>query len=150
MSNKTRHIDEHVGERLSGYIDGELTQQQRQRIEIHCSNCKECESSLVELRALRERVGKSQLGEFGQDVWRERMDDPVVKTSRGIGWLLFIGFTLAGAGIGIFEFVVDSGMSLLEKLLVGGGYLGLALLFFSVLRQRLIERISDKYKDVEI
>jgi len=150
MSDKTRLIDEHVGEQLSGYVDGELTQKERQRVEVHCSNCKECESSLVELRALRERVGKSQLSEFGQDAWRERMDDTVVGTSRGIGWLLLIGFALVAAGIGIFEFIFSSSMSLDEKLLLGAGYLGLALLFLSVLRQRLIERKTDKYKDVEI
>jgi hypothetical protein len=150
MTNKTQNIEEHVGELLSGYVDGELTQQERQRVEIHCNSCKECESSLEELRELRERVGKSKLSEFGQDVWREKMNDTAVKASRGAGWLLFIGFVLAGAGYGVYEFVIDSSMSLLEKFLVGGIYLGLALLFLSVLRQRLIERKTDKYKDVEI
>lgn len=33
---------------------------------------------------------------------------------------------------------------------VGGFYLGFAVLLLSVLRQRLIERKSDKYTDVEI
>lgn len=150
MTDKVQHIDEHVGERLSGYVDGELTQQERQRVEIHCSDCRECESSLAELQALRARIGKSRLSELGQDVWRERMDDSFVKTSRNIGWLLLIGFALAVAGIGVFALFLDSGMKLGEKLLLGGGYLGLALLFFSVLRQRLIERKTDKYKDVEI
>ncbi len=35
MVSNTHTIDKHVGEWLSGYIDGELTQQQRQRGEIH-------------------------------------------------------------------------------------------------------------------
>ncbi len=78
------------------------------------------------------------------------MDDTVVRRSRGIGWLLLVGFALAGAGYGVYEFVIDTSMSLLEKFLVGGIYLGLATLFLSVLRQRLIERKTDKYKDVEI
>ncbi len=150
MSNNTPHIQAHVGERLSGYIDGELTQQERQRVEVHCSTCEECAASLAELRALRERVGKSHLSEFGQDIWREKMNDTVVTTSRGIGWLLLIGSFLVGAGIAIVMFFLDAGTTLDEKLVIGGGYLGLALLFVSVLRQRLIERKSDKYKDVEI
>jgi hypothetical protein len=41
-------------------------------------------------------------------------------------------------------------MGTFEKLVIGAMYGGLALLFFSVLRQRLIERKTDKYKDVEI
>ncbi len=60
------------------------------------------------------------------------------------------GIALIGTGIGIVAFVLNSSMSLTEKVLTGGFYLGLALLFISVLRQRLIERKTDKYKDVEI
>ncbi len=150
MANRTKHIDDHVGELLSGYVDGELTQQERQRVEVHCRDCSDCKSDLAALKVLRERVGKSQLSEIGEDLWRERMDDTAVKASRSIGWLLLIGFALAGAGFGIYEFVINSSMTLLEKFLVGGVYLGLALLFFSVVRQRLIERKTDKYKDVEI
>lgn len=150
MVSNTKPIDEHVGELLSGYIDGELTQQQRQRVDIHCSNCSDCESELNALRALRRDVSNSRLSEYGDDVWREKMDDGIVKTTRSLGWLLFLGALLVVAGIGIYEFVIDSTMGTFEKTLVGAVYGGLALLFFSVLRQRLIERKTDKYKDVEI
>ena len=150
MVSNTKRINEHVGELLSGYIDGELTQQQRQRVEIHCGTCSDCESELNALRALRRDVSNSRLSEYGDDVWREKMDDTTVKATRSIGWLLFLGAVLICGGVGIYEFVFDSSMGTFEKLLVGAVYGGLALLFFSVLRQRLIERKTDKYKDVEI
>ena len=150
MVSNTKRIDEHVGELLSGYIDGELTQQQRQRVEIHCGTCSDCESELNALRALRRDVSNSRLSEYGEDVWREKMDDTTVKATRSIGWLLFLGAVLICGGVGIYEFVFDSSMGTFEKLLVSAVYGGLALLFFSVLRQRLIERKADKYKDVEI
>ena len=142
---------EHVGELLSGLIDGELTQQDRQRVELHCETCAECRSQLAELRELRARIGKSNLSDVGEDVWRETMDDNTVKTTRGIGWLLFIGGLLIAVGIALFEIFSDlSSISLTEKLIVGGIWGGLLFLFLSVLRQRLIERRTDKYKDVEI
>ena len=78
------------------------------------------------------------------------MNDVTVKTSRGIGWLLFIGGVLIAAGIGLVAFVAEPSISTSEKLLIGAIYGGLALLFISVLRQRLIERKTDRYKDVEI
>ena len=54
-------------------------------------------------------------------------------------------------GVGVYEIVTTpSTMSFVEKLIVGGVYGGMLLIFISVLRQRLIERKSDKYKDVEI
>lgn len=150
MANMTNGIDEHVGELLSGYLDGELTQQQRQRVDIHCDTCTECKKNLEELRALRESIGKARLSEIDQDVWREMMDDTTVRTSRGIGWLLILGGVLVAMGMGVYEFVIDSSLGLAEKLIVGVIYGGFVVLFFSVLRQRFIERKTDKYKDVEI
>jgi len=150
MTNDNRIIDEHVGELLSGYIDGELTQQQRQRVEIHCDTCAECRQDRDDLTALRNDIGASQLSQYGEDIWRENMNDTTVRASRGIGWILFIGGVLAAAGVGLYEFVIDSSIELYAKLIIAAIYGGLAALFISVLRQRLAERKTDKYKDVEI
>jgi hypothetical protein len=78
------------------------------------------------------------------------MNDDTVRWTRGIGWLLFLGALLILFGIGVFAFLTDPGTGLAWKLLVSALYLGLGGLFVSVLRQRLVERKSDKYKDVEI
>ena len=150
MNKENKHNDEHVVEQLSGYVDGELTQQQRQRIDVHCAICAECAKDLRELQELRESIGKARLSNKNQDVWREMMNEPVVQRTRGLGWLLLIGGVLACLGIAVFMFLFGSGVSLVEKLIASAIYGGLALLFYSVLRQRLIERKTDKYKDVEI
>ena len=140
--------DSHVEEQLSGYIDGELTQQERQRVELLCDANPEIRKQLEELRELRERVSGAQLSVLGEDTWRENMTE--VSTTRGIGWVLLIGGLLAIAGIGIYEFVIDTSIELYMKVIVSAIWGGGALLFISVLRQRLIERKTDKYKDVEI
>jgi hypothetical protein len=148
MTNSS--INQHVGEQLSGYIDGELTQQERQLVVLHCEDCEECRQNLEELRVLRQRIGKTPLSVIGEDKWRETMKNSGVQTSRNIGWILFIGGLLMAFGAGLITFIADSGMSLGEKIIIFSIYGGLATLLFSVLRQRLIERKSDKYKDVEI
>jgi len=142
--------EQHVGEMLSGYSDGELTQQQRQRVELHCAACVECSNLLEELAALKQRVAAGRLSEFGEDKWRENMNDQEVKTSRSIGWVLFVvGLLFAGAvGLGIF--IGDASIPLWTKLMMVAIYGGLALLLYSVLRQRLTEQKTDKYKDVEV
>ena len=78
------------------------------------------------------------------------MDDKGVKASRGLGWVLFIAGVLLMGGIALYHFVVDDSMATWQKLIFVAIYGGLAALLFSVLRQRLIERKTDKYKDVEI
>ena len=150
MNNEQRPYDQHVGELLSGFVDGELTQQQRQLVTLHCDECADCRENLAGLRALRERIGKANLSEIGEDKWRENMNDPTVQTTRSIGWLLFIAGLLVIAGIGLVGFIVSDEMSFGMKFILVAIYGGLATLLYSVLRQRLIERKTDKYKDVEI
>ncbi len=150
MSNDNPEAREHIGELLSGYIDGELTQQQRQRVELYCETSEECRKDLEELRALRERIGRAPLGELDQDAWGERMNDTGVRVSALIGWTLFIGGLLLAAGVFVVGLLLNDDLGLLGKLIIVGVYGGLAGLLISVLRQRLIERKTDKYKNVRI
>ena len=141
----------HVGEVLSGYLDGELTQQDAQRVRIHLDNCPRCRDEYESLRNMRNKVGQAKLSDVRRGVWREGMNDKGVRATRGLGWLLFLGGILIAAGVALYELATsDWTLSLTETLIVGGIYGGLLLLFISVLRQRLIERKTDKYKDVEI
>jgi predicted anti-sigma-YlaC factor YlaD len=140
----------HVEEQLSGYLDGELNQQQRQRVRLHLEDCAECAKLLAELTALRARLGESDLSGLPADQWRENMNDSGVTLTRGIGWLLLIGAGVIIGAIAVFEFLTDPGPGVGWKLLISAFYLGWIGLFISVLRQRLIERKTDRYKDVEI
>ena len=150
MSSRNTTTEKHVGELLSGYIDGELTQQQQQRVRIHCDSCAACAKELEQLENLRREVGRSRLSPLSDDIWREHMKEPTVELTRGIGWILFILGVLGVSGIAIYEFVIDAGMPMHIKVLTSLVWLGMGALLLSVLRQRLIERKSDKYKDVEI
>lgn len=143
-------VDNHVGDLISGYLDGELTQQERQLVQLHVERCDQCKGALDDLRALQKRVGDAKLKTIGEDNRRETMDDVAVRSAKGLGWLLLITGALLGVGYGVFEFMTDPEVGMLEKVAAGVIYLGLGGLFFSVLRQRLIERKSDKYTDVGI
>lgn len=142
--------DQHVGDWLSGYIDGELTQQQRQTVLLHCERCDSCQQDLDDLIQLRSRIGSTPLSTIGEDKWRENMDDPEVKTARSLGWILFISALVALSVVVVTAFLVADDMHIGMKLILVGVYGGLAALLYSVGRQRLIERKTDKYKDVEI
>ncbi|MFK7886346.1 MAG: anti-sigma factor [Gammaproteobacteria bacterium] len=148
--NSHTNISEHVGEMLSGYVDGELTQQQRQRVELHCEQCAACRDELASVEMVRTQVRGSALSPLGEDVWREHsLDAPTNALSR-LGWILILIGLIAGGGIGIWHFVQDNSISLWARIGIGGVYLGAAFLLLSVTRQRWLERKTDKYKDVEI
>ena len=143
-------IQQHIGEQLSGYIDGELTQQERQRVELHCQQCKECSKNLEDLAALKQQIATEKLSVIGEDKWREDMNDPTVKAAKNLGWILFIAGVLVAGAVGLTSFISDPGIPAWAKLMLVAIYGGLAVLLGSVLRQRLLERKTDNYKDVEI
>ena len=78
------------------------------------------------------------------------MKEPTVELTRGLGWILLIAGILAISGIAVYEFVIDTSAATHLKVITALIWVGLGALLVSVLRQRLIERKSDKYKDVEI
>lgn len=78
------------------------------------------------------------------------MKEHTTGAGRGLGWILFIAGVIGISGIAIYQFVIDTSMPTYVKVLTGLVWIGLGILLVSVLRQRLVERKTDKYKDVEI
>ncbi len=64
-----------------------------------------------------------------------------------VGWILFAVGLVVAAVVGFRAFMEAP---TLAKFILVGIYGGLGLLLVSVLRQRLIDRKTDKYSDVEI
>ena len=141
---------EQIDERLSGYLDGELTQGERQRVEIHLESCPKCREAFEEMARLREAVGELRFGELSQEDWSEIMTDVTVRSSRGAGWILYVVGIVILCGYAGYCFVIDDTVDALVKSGVGAVVLGAILLFISVLRERLLTRKSDKYEDVQI
>lgn len=146
----SKEASDHVDEELSGYIDGELTQQARQRVELHCSECDICQSELQSLKKLKGELSTIQLTGFGEDVWREKTLNMKTKTSLKLGWILFLSGCFLLLSFLLAVLFTNTDVPIFIKLASGLFYGGLGLLFISVLRQRLIERKTDKYKNVEI
>ncbi|MEO1529324.1 MAG: zf-HC2 domain-containing protein [Planctomycetota bacterium] len=139
-----------VSEMLSGFIDDELTQSDFQRVEVHLRSCEQCRRTLEEMRQLRAAVRESQDDvRFPDEVWETLMNDLPAKTSRGIGWLLLISGTVSLTGLAAWEFFIESEEPIYVRLMVAAIFGGLLFLFLSVLRQRLVARKTDRYREVK-
>ena len=135
---------------LSGYLDGELTQGDRQRVEVHLESCAECRTAYEELVKLRGAVGGMQFERIPAERWSRIMSDLPSKGSRVGGWVLFLLGCLILCAYGVYELAVDETVSALVKTGVAALLLGLLFLFFSVLRERLAALKRDRYKDIQI
>jgi len=139
-----------IGELLSGYIDGELTQGSRQRVALHLDGCATCRKEYDDLVRLRNGVREIDFDELSPSEWSAIMNDLGVRSSRGAGWLLLLAGSIIVVGYGAYEFATDDAVPALINTGIAGVVFGFAFLLLSVLRQRLIARKSDKYEDVEI
>ncbi len=139
-----------IDELLSGYIDGELTQGSRQRVELHIGACGKCRQAYEELVRLQQNVGEMSFDQLSESEWSTIMNDLTVRSSRGTGWLLFIVGLVVVIVYGSYQFAVDDTVPALIRSSIAAIVFGIALLFVSVFRQRLIASKTDRYRDVEI
>ena len=66
-----------------------------------------------------------------------------------LGWRLLGAGVLLLYGYGIYDFMTDASEPMLVRLAFVGIGLGFLILFLYVLRQRLIARRTDRYKDIQ-
>ncbi|MFH1748346.1 MAG: hypothetical protein ABIG44_15040 [Planctomycetota bacterium] len=136
-------------EQLSAYLDGELSQQQSQRVEIELRRSPELRARLEELRKLRERIRQLNYTEPSEEEWRKVMAGTTFKATRGLGWLLWIGAAVVLVGYGLYEFAGDPGVRLFERIGIFTMLAGVLLVFVTVLYERIVAHRHDKYKDIE-
>jgi hypothetical protein len=133
---------------LTGHLDHELTQADEQRVRIHLEDCVACRDAYQELTKLREATMTTRLDAPDDLQWDERPRGLFSGLSRGFGWMVLIVWAVGTAGYGLWELATGP-EHLAEKLMVFGGLFGLALLFVSILVDRLRVARTDRYREVQ-
>ena len=150
MSVEQSEIHDEKFAKLSGYLDGELTQQEAQKIALLIESDPEYKVLYQELSLMRTEIQSLSLQEQELDHLDKLFAEPVVKMSRIFGLALVAVSVIAIIVFTFYMIFTNPEIGLLEKVLVGGLGAGTLLLLVSVLRQRLISLKTDKYKRVKI
>lgn len=137
---------------MMGYLDDELTEQQRKEFEDHVASHQECAEEFEEFKQLGELTETLRLSEPEDRVWEEYWSGTYNKYERGIGWIVFSVAAILLLIYGGFKMIEGVIVNPTIGILLKGGLLlliaGLAILFVSILRERLFIRKKDRYKDV--
>jgi predicted anti-sigma-YlaC factor YlaD len=145
QANCDRKFDEAL---LTGYLDGALTQADDQRVRIHLEECADCRRLSDELRELRETTMTTRFELPADDQWNEAPRSLASRLSFRLGWILLLAWAVGLVGL-VVGHVWTNAMPLTEKLLIFGGLSGAALLFVSVLIDRLAIMRNDPYRRVQ-
>lgn len=133
---------------ISGHLDGELTQAAEQRVSIHLEDCSHCRTLLGDLQEMREATMSTEFQRPDDDQWDERPRGTTSLLTRGTGWVLAAVWLAGVIGYGLWAFW-QSSANIIERLLVFGGLSALALLFISVVFDRISSSRTDRYREVE-
>ena len=137
---------------LAGYVDGELTEQERRDFEQELQRDSRLRDELAEFRKLKEVTGMARYADLPDEVWESYWQSLYRKLERGIGWILLsIGaIILLGFGLyhGLFDFYLNPNVSFLLKAGVTALGGGLIFLLVSFTRERLFAYHCDRYREV--
>lgn len=133
---------------ISGYLDGELTQGDEQRVRIHLEDCADCRNVADEMRKIKEATMTTEFQTPDDTQWDESPRGRISGFFSNFGWLIAIAWLVAVIGYGIWQAATDV-ENLWEVVLVFGLWLGFGLVFLSVLIDRLRTFKTDPYRKIE-
>ena len=138
--------DEEFRVLISGYLDNELSPEVRAELEAHLEECPKCQRELDSMKRLFWGTSAAfAADDLPQETWDEFLDNVYNRLERKTGWVVFVFGVLGLALFGAYVFVMEPWTSAVFKLMVATPVAGLAILFVSVLRQRLENLKTDRY-----
>lgn len=137
---------------MMAYLDNELSDEQKQAFEEHLKTCQHCSSELAEFKKLKTITEDVALVEPEDRMWQQYWDSIYNRVERGVGWIVFsvaaISLTIYGGYRMIETIVKDPTVEISLKTGLLALIAGLAILFVSVLRERIYFWRKDRYRDV--
>jgi anti-sigma factor RsiW len=133
---------------LSGYVDGALTQADEQRVRVHLEDCEACRRQVEGMQQVREVTMSSRFRVPADDQWSEAPSGAASWLAFGMGWTFLIVWASIMGGFALWQFWTSE-EPIGAKLLAFAPASGVALLFLSVLIDRLKAMRTDPYRRVQ-
>src|SRR4030042_1810257 len=74
---------------LMGYLDNELSEEQRRRLEEHLARCADCAGELDDFKKLKAITDEVTLLEPEDRIWQDYWSGIYNRIERSIGWIMF-------------------------------------------------------------
>jgi ferric-dicitrate binding protein FerR (iron transport regulator) len=134
-------------------LDGELSPGERAELDRLLVSDPEIRAEWDRLRKVKEVTHMMSYREPPAEIWDTYWTSVYNRLERGLGWILVTVGALVlfgyGAWHGIEAILADSGLPGFVKIAVFAFVLGGAVLFVSVMREKLLLRRRDRYREVQ-
>ncbi len=133
---------------ISGFVDGELTQADAQRVLLHIEGCSSCRALTESLLEMKELTMTSRFHVPDDSLWDERPRSRTSRTLRRLGWTLLVIWAASTAGYALWQASTER-QNLFQVAIVVGFWLAVGALFASVTVDQVRSGRSDRYRKVE-
>jgi len=138
---------------LMAAIDHELSPDDEREFQSFLSISADCQREWEEYQKLKEATMQLKFTQPPEEVWDRYWLNVYNRIERGLGWVLTsIGATVMlfyGAFKAVESIVADPKLEWFAKAGILAVLGGLAILLVSVLREKLMTRKTDKYKEIQ-
>lgn len=127
------------------YLDGELSPEERARVDAELGASTELQREIAIFRALKSEFQELSFhpGTYRTSVW----DQVSAQVARPVGWVLVIVGVALWSTYGVYVFAT-SAVNAWEKMATGAIAIGVLTLLASVIWERYRQLEADPYKDV--
>ncbi len=134
-------------------LDGVITAEEEQQLHQHLETCQQCAQDFKQIYQTKEVTQSMKRQLLPEMAWEDYWSHLYNRLERGIAWILIsIGLILI-LGYAAVDFVVtvvfNPKMGLVERVGITALILGGIILFISVLREKLMTRKVDKYREIQ-
>jgi anti-sigma factor RsiW len=156
MTGTMNQNSEHISQMellMMKKIDGEITPQEEIELQQYLADFPERRKELTELQHVKEETEKMKKQILPEMAWDEYWAKIYNRLERGISWILISAGAMIVLGYALLEMVNallgDSQMPLPLKFGIIALLLGGVILLISVIREKLMVRKHDKYKEIQ-
>ena len=145
-------MDEKYRELLAGYVDGELTPDERAAFEAELAKDPSLKAELEEFQRLKEVTNGMHYADIPDDVWQTYWQSVYRKTERGLGWILMSAGAIILLCFSLFEafsnLFANPDAPLWLKIGLPTLTVGAVILLVSFIRERIFAYHRERYREV--
>jgi hypothetical protein len=145
--------EEEISLQVMAYLDGELDPEETEKVRLKIESDKRFRDAHRSLLKIKEATSNMELKKLPEMYWDDYWKHVYNRIERGVSWIFISIGAILLLGYGIWEFlnvlIRDHSVNLIVKTGILVLLIGLVILMVSVLREKLMVRKFDKYREIE-
>lgn len=142
-----------MGVKIMALIDGELDRDEIISVREHLKTCERCSVEYASFKRVKEVTNEMKFKNLPEFYWNDYWKHIYNRIERGLSWIfLSIGAIIILTFTGwqfLDNLISDKQIHPLLKVGIFIFFIGLAILIVSIVREKLMVRRVDKYREVE-